>query len=403
MGNCPQYARPGLRFGELKRRDCGQFAILRKDERGEQMDEVNNALASINKAKVELAAASDLYRVLEIRDAAKAAAAYADAKGAAEAANIAKEVQLRAERKAGEFLKAMPKAEGGQPYQERNSTANKMLVVETPTYKDLGIGQMQASRWQLTAELPEPEFERIISEAKDNGRELTSKEIINTAKEFRHKEARRQAAEETGEIGPLAASVVTGDFRQIMRGMPDNSIDMIFTDPPYDEGSIPLYGDMAEQAARILKTGGSLIAYCGHYAIPQITQLMGAHLRYWWMLALEHSGGSARLPGKWVYVGWKPLLWYVKGGRNNNNNFVADIYKSKEPTKELHDWQQDTSEAAYYIEQLTVPGSVVLDPFAGSGTTLIAALSINRQAIGIELDGDRANVCRKRIADYTGV
>lgn len=351
------------------------------------------AIEKINAAKLALSQASDIYQILEIRDRAAAMAAYADAKGAAEAANYAKEVQLRAERKAGEFLREMPKNQGVK------LGGNTMLPPgNEPTYSDLGIHKMQAQRWQLAADLPEEQFEQIISTAIDTGKELTAKEVLNAAKEYRHKEQREEMAQQIIDI-PIEASIITGDFRQIMDGMPANSVDMIFTDPPYDEKSIPLYGDMARLAANVLKPGGSLIAYVGHYAIIEVGKLMAEHLRFWWTIAVKHTGASARLPGKWVYVEWKPMLWFVKGGRNNNNNFVADFIESKPPSKIEHDWQQDITEAEYYINNLTVPGGMVLDPFCGSGTTIIASINLGRQSIGIEIDEERANVARSRVAN----
>lgn len=358
------------------------------------------AITNINAITNDLAVARDeldLPRILEIRSRLKAAQVFAESSNWVKAANIAKEGQLRADRCAGEVLREMPKAEPGRPPKIGTT------MVPISTLSDYGISKNQSSRWQLTADLPEKQFEAIIAKSHETERELTSKEVMNAAKEFRHKKRREEMASEVIDCDEtIQAAVSTGDFREIMAEMADNSIDMIFTDPPYDKKSIPLYGDMARIAARVLKPGGSLITYVGHYAIGEVYKLMEPHLRFWWVIALVHSGNSARLPGKWIYVEWKPLLWFVKGGRNNNNNFVADLFESKQPEKVEHDWQQDVSEAEYYINNLTVPGAMILDPFAGSGTTLIAALKTGRQAIGIELDEARANVCRKRIKDYTG-
>ena len=63
---------------------------------------LNSELVQINQAKTALIEARDLYEILNIRDKAMAMSAYADAQGASEVSNIAKEVQLRAERKAGD-------------------------------------------------------------------------------------------------------------------------------------------------------------------------------------------------------------------------------------------------------------------------------------------------------------
>jgi len=58
-----------------------------------------------------------------------------------------------------------------------------------------------------------------------------------------------------------------GDMKSLGENIVDNSIDIIFTDPPYNEASLSLYGDSARLANRVLKPGGSLITYVGHYAL----------------------------------------------------------------------------------------------------------------------------------------
>ncbi len=52
-----------------------------------------------------------------------------------------------------------------------------------------------------------------------------------------------------------------------------NSIDLIFTDPPYNQESVPLYGDLAKLAQRVLKPGGSLITFIGQAALFDVNGL----------------------------------------------------------------------------------------------------------------------------------
>ena len=220
-------------------------------------------------------------------------------------------------------------------------------------------------------------------------------------KKDRQQEQRRAAAEVANgaEVSELVR-VQHGNFVDLGATIADNSVDFIFTDPPYDDKSVPMYGDLAVLAARVLKPGGSLITYVGHHALPAVLPLMTPHLRFWWTLAVHHNGSAAHFIGKNVFVHWKPMLWFVKD-RRRDGEYVADYIESSPPDKVLHDWQQDTSEAAYYIEHLTAPGELVLDPFCGSGTTLLAALTLGRQSIGIEIDEERAQVARGRIIEYS--
>ena len=203
---------------------------------------------------------------------------------------------------------------------------------------------------------------------------------------------------------PENIKLILGDCREATKEIPDNSIDLIFTDPPYDEASLPLYRDLGIIAGRVLKNGGSLFTIAGHYALPQIFKYMEEipGLKYWHILNVIHSGRPARLFHRHVVVGWKPLLWYVKGQKLRTHNYIRDTIISAQPDKILHEMEQSPVEAEHVISRLTFagPNEIVLDPFMGSGTTGIASIKLNRKFIGIEIDPKTFEVAKANLSSF---
>lgn len=73
------------------------------------------------------------------------------------------------------------------------------------------------------------------------------------------------------------------------------------------------------------------------------------------------------------------------------------LFKSPRPSSRVHATQKPVSLMAHYINNSTRPGDLVLDPFMGSGTTLIAAILTGRRAVGIEIDPDMFDVACARV------
>ena len=167
--------------------------------------------------------------------------------------------------------------------------------------------------------------------------------------------------------------------------VPESSVSLIMTDPPYHEKYLYLYEQLAVHASKVLREGGSLLCYAGHYAIGKIINMMEANgLNFHWPIAVIHSGPSASVFGRKILVGYKPMLWFVKG--KYTGEFVRDVIQSEFQGKELHEWAQSTVESDYYIKYLTIPNEIVYDPFMGQGTFGISAVKQDRQFIGCEVD-----------------
>lgn len=197
--------------------------------------------------------------------------------------------------------------------------------------------------------------------------------------------------EAAGRDQPIASEldIRRGDFRDVLGDVEPDSVALVLTDPPYPVEYLPLWTDLGVFSSKALAPGGSLVAYCGQSILPDALELLRLHLRYWWTIALSHSGGSQMLPGKFVSVGWKPLLWFVRD-RRANNAMVPDRLVGSPPrkTQDAGDdgtWAQGVDELEPIISALTNPGDLIVDPFAGSGTTGIAATRFGRRFVGAEI------------------
>jgi hypothetical protein len=180
-----------------------------------------------------------------------------------------------------------------------------------------------------------------------------------------------------------------GDFREVLQDIEPGTVTLILTDPPYPTEYLPLWTDLGKWGAQALCEGGSLIAYCGQSILPDVLNRLNEHLRYWWTIALIHEHGAQNLPGKYVSAGWKPLPWFVRDNRATQT-MLPDTIRGTPPRKTIPTgddgtWAQGTDELAPIISGLTSPGDLIIDPFAGSGTTGIAAARFGRRFIGAEL------------------
>jgi ParB-like chromosome segregation protein Spo0J len=234
------------------------------------------------------------------------------------------------------------------------------------------------------------QYKRVAQQAPELAQKVQSGEMAldRADRMLRDREAaerRKERAEQTIAAAKGTYDLRAGDFRDVLADIPDGSVDLILTDPPYGDDATPIYGELAKFASRVLVDGGSLICYSGQSVLPDVMNQMTPHLRYWWTLALEHAHGGQQFPGKWVMVEWKPILWFVKD-RRRGRQYVADRVRGSRPDKVAHEWAQGIAETFYVIEQLTEPGQLVVDPFAGSGAFGLAAVELGRNFIGSDLN-----------------
>ncbi|MBI4494168.1 MAG: DNA modification methylase, partial [Chloroflexi bacterium] len=196
--------------------------------------------------------------------------------------------------------------------------------------------------------------------------------------------------------------VLQGDLREVGPQIAPASVDLILTDPPYPGEYLPLWSDLGQLAARVLKPGAFLVTYSGQYYLPEVLDRLREHLAYFWLAGMVHEGNEARqYDVRRVSNKMKPILIFARPPVQQPLWF-EDLVSSPASEKSLHPWQQSIGPARYLVQRFSRPGALVLDPFAGAGTFPAAALAEGRRALAIEIEAQCAEVVRRRLAGTDG-
>lgn len=217
--------------------------------------------------------------------------------------------------------------------------------------------------------------------------------------------ARRQAAAEREERVKANAEQFSptellqlhhGDFQTVTADMPPESVDLIFTDPPYGREWLSLWDDLGLAAARLLKPDGLLVAFTGKLHFPYCMDALSANLTYHWLCSVGYEGAGRTVFGVRFWGQWRPLLVFRKG-EVRKHRYAFDFQHqpvAAAADQSLHPWAQSDFAASYYIGALSEPGDTVLDPMCGTGTFVRTAAALGRRGVGIEADASRFEVCK---------
>lgn len=224
-----------------------------------------------------------------------------------------------------------------------------------------------------------------------------------------------------------------GDCLELMKDVPDKSIDMILCDLPYGttarnewDKQIPI-NDLWQQYERIIKDNGAICLFAqlpfDKYLAMSNTKL----LRYEWIWEKQQGTGhlnAKKMPMKShenILVFYKKLPTYnpqmregtpykCKSGKgstnyreqksviteNAGNRYPLDVLKFKSD-KGYHPTQKPVALLEYLIKTYTNENETVLDNCMGSGSTGVACINTNRNFIGIEINKNYFDVAKKRI------
>jgi DNA modification methylase len=203
--------------------------------------------------------------------------------------------------------------------------------------------------------------------------------------------------------------VICGDCLEVMKGIPDGAIDLVVTDPPYGIG-----------AARYTRGGtqyGNSLARCKSYGVsdwddatpsPDVFAEMFRVARS----AIIFGGIYFQLPPSACWLVWDKdngsngyadceLAWTNLSGavrrlRHKWHGMLQEHMGDKKETR-VHPTQKPVPVMQWSIGQAPDDCQIILDPFAGSGTTLVAAKQLGRRYIGIEINPDYCKIAEDRL------
>ena len=221
-----------------------------------------------------------------------------------------------------------------------------------------------------------------------------------------------------------------GNCLERMKEIPDGSVDMVLTDPPYGttackwDSIIPLE-PMWEQLKRIIKPNGAIVMTASQ---PFTTTLISSNMKmfkYCWVWKKSKPTGHLNAKKQPLKTYEDIVLFYSKQctynpqgvrptdkfvSRTNRGNYGECSKTTRQTVTNyprnivefpsidgVHQTQKPVALMEYLIKTYTNEGETVLDFTMGSGTTGVAAQNLNRNFIGIELDEGYFNIAKQRI------
>jgi site-specific DNA-methyltransferase (adenine-specific) len=245
----------------------------------------------------------------------------------------------------------------------------------------------------------------------------------------------------------LINQIIEGDAIQVMKEIPDNSIDMTFADPPFNlKKSYEYYEDDKEvheylawckewlrEMVRITKPTGSIFVHNIPKWLTYFASYLNdlAHFKHW--IAWDAMGAPL---GKTLLPNHYGILWYIKskgfkfydiraphercrecdslladyGGKKDlihpfgtlASDVWIDIHRIRHnKRRDEHPCQLPVHLLERLILMATDENDIVLDPFVGTGTTAVAAKKLGRRYIGIDIDSKYVEISRANLEKAT--
>jgi len=328
---------------------------------------------------------------------------------------IAKEVLPEEQKKAKERQEELGRSHGEDPSEK---------FTEGGEAKEKAARKVGWSRPTLDKAI---EIEEAIEEDPDKYGDLEKR--MESSVHSAHKELKRrkdvEERKEKLEDAPEMKNLMLGDCLEKVEEIPDNSVHLLLTDPPYgigeetgarhqtveirgdwgysgdDESVFPLLRRLFEKVKPKLTDDAHIYIFTSWKAWHQLYPIVSEFFEVKnWLVYLHYLATGGDL---YRYrTAASSLMFAVNGGKRKIKEHKWNFFDEREHSAEemnRHPAQKSVSICRKLIENSTVEGETVLDPFAGSGSALVAAEDLNRNWIGIEIEKKWYDIAKSRIAE----
>ena len=214
------------------------------------------------------------------------------------------------------------------------------------------------------------------------------------------------------------------DCLEGMKRIPDGSVDLIVTDPPYlinyktghrkdkahrfndvilNDDNEQLITDYIEECYRIMKNDSAMYMFCSSSKVDFFKSELDKYFKIKNMIIWiknNHTAGDLESSFGRKYE----IIFLVnKGSKTFNGERLTDVWEFPRVTGHLqvHQNQKPIELIKRCIDKHSNVGDLIFDGFMGSGTTAVAALDLDRKFLGFELDKHYYDVAIKRINNHT--
>ena len=212
-----------------------------------------------------------------------------------------------------------------------------------------------------------------------------------------------------------------GDCLDLMKDIPDKSVDLVITDPPYlmnyrsnrrvvkdkfkhianDVDSEELLIRYFEECKRILKENSAIYCFCSWHKIDFFKKEIEKQFKIKNILVWnKNNHGSGDLKGSYAPK-YEFIIFAHKGRALHKQKRIPDVINCAkiDSSKLTHPTEKPIELLKIFIKNNSEKEQIVFDGFAGTGSTLIASKELERKYYGIELDVEYVKVAQQRIKE----